>query len=94
MLFADLTLRAGADGATARVHRGVLAAHSRVFREALAATSDDILPLPGKSKAELDVLVAWLYRATRACSRRREPCCVQYYCMLYLAYVLTHTLFC
>ena len=58
----DLTLRAGADGSTARVHRGVVAAFSRVLGDVLGATECDQLPLPGKNKAELDLLVAWLYR--------------------------------
>jgi hypothetical protein len=60
--FTDVTLRAEADGATARVHRGVLAAHSPVLLEALVGTGTDVIPLPGKSKAELDLLVAWIYR--------------------------------
>ena len=61
----DLTLLAGADGSTARVHRGVVAAFSRVFEDVLGATECDELPLPGKSKAELDLLVAWLYHQER-----------------------------
>jgi hypothetical protein len=60
---ADVTLRAEVDGASARVHRGVLATHSRVFKEALLSTAHaDVLPLPGKNGAQLDALVAWLYR--------------------------------
>lgn len=59
----DITLRAEADGATARVHRGVLACHSRVLKEALESTPEtDVLPLPGKSGVELDTLTAWMYR--------------------------------
>ena len=61
----DLTLRAGADGSTARVHRGMVAAFLRVLEDVLGATEDDELPLLGKSKAQLDVLVAWLYRHER-----------------------------
>jgi hypothetical protein len=63
MPFADLTLRAEADGATARVHRGVLATFSPVFEAALRAAPADAreMVLVGKSKAELDLLVAWLY---------------------------------
>ena len=46
------------------MHRGVVAAFSRVLKNALedATTEAGELPLPGKSKAELDLLVAWLYR--------------------------------
>jgi hypothetical protein len=62
LLFTDVTLRAEVDGATARVHRGVLAAYSPVLREAVVGTTSDVIPLPGKSKAELDLLVAWMYR--------------------------------
>ena len=61
----DLTLRAGADGSTARVHRGVMAAFSRVLGDVLGATECDELPLPGKTKAQLDLLVAWFYRQER-----------------------------
>jgi hypothetical protein len=62
LLFTDVTLRAEVDGATARVHRGVLAAYSPVLREAVVGTTCEVVPLPGKSKAELDLLVAWMYR--------------------------------
>ncbi len=64
LLFADITLRAEADGTTARVHRGVLAAFSNAFKRALRATPDaQEIVLLGKNKDELDVLVKWLYRA-------------------------------
>ncbi len=64
MPFADLTLRAEADGATARVHRGVLATFSPVFEAALREAPEDAreMVLVGKSKAELDLLVDWLYQ--------------------------------
>jgi hypothetical protein len=74
--FADLTLRAEADGATARVHRGVLAACSHVFETALREAPADAreMLLLGKSKAELDLLVAWLYQAhTFTMVRRATP---------------------
>lgn len=45
----DLALRAGRDGYTVRVHRGVVAAYSRVLEDVLASTHGDELPLPGKS---------------------------------------------
>ena len=63
--FADLTLRAGVDGATVRVHRGVVATYSRVLREVLMSTNDDTLTLPGKGADEVKLLVAWLYRAEK-----------------------------
>ena len=51
----DLTLRACADGATARVHRDLISLHSRVLREMLDATiahgdDDAVLPLRGALK--------------------------------------------
>jgi hypothetical protein len=60
---ADLTLRAGTDGATARVHRGVLGLHSRVLLEALTtpASPPEELPLPGKNAADLKLLTAFMY---------------------------------
>ena len=60
---ADLTLRAGADGAKARVHRGTLGLHSRVFLEALTvpASPPEELPLPGKSIDDLKLLTAFMY---------------------------------
>jgi hypothetical protein len=73
LLFADVTLRAEGDGATARAHRGVLAALSGVFREALLVGSsgsggggdgppDVVLPLPGKTRRELQLLLGWMYQ--------------------------------
>lgn len=61
--FADLTLRAGADGATARVHRGVVAFQSRVFLDALSAADapPEELPLPSKSADDLKLLTAFMY---------------------------------
>jgi hypothetical protein len=61
--FADLTLRAVADGATARVHRGIVAFHSRVFSNALTTPDSppDELPLPGKDASDLRMLVAYMY---------------------------------
>ena len=63
MPLADVTLRAGADRATARVHRGVLGVHSRIFLEALTLTDSppDELPLPGKTAADLALLTAFMY---------------------------------
>ncbi len=65
MPFADVTLLATADGARARVHRGVLATYSGVFRGALApdvaCDGDAVLPLPGKGAHELNLLVSFLY---------------------------------
>ena len=59
----EVTLRAGADGSTARVSRGVLATFSRIFKDVLSSCKTvDELPLPGKTKAQLDLLVAWLRR--------------------------------
>ena len=60
--FADLTLRAGVDGTTVRVHRGVLATHSCVLRNVLTGTKDDTVPLPFKDGDAVKLLVAWLYR--------------------------------
>ncbi len=63
-MFADITLRAEADGTTDHVHRGVLAAFSNAFKRALCATPNaQEIVLLGKNKDELDVLVKWLYRA-------------------------------
>ncbi len=61
--FADLTLRAVADGSTARVHRGIVAFHSRVFSNALTTPDSppDELPLPGKDASDLRMLVAYMY---------------------------------
>ena len=63
--FADLALRASLDGTTVRVHRGVLATHSRVLRDILLATNDDCLTLPGKCAGDVKLLVAWMYRAEK-----------------------------
>lgn len=66
--FTDVTLRAGADGAIVAAHRGVLARQSRVFSDAFNAelSPNDVFPLPGKTQADLDVLMAYLYpRAAR-----------------------------
>jgi hypothetical protein len=74
--FTDLTLRAEADGAEARVHRGLLATHSRVFAQALQTGAPaDVLPLPGKRAEELALLVAWLYREEKGAynEARRAP---------------------
>jgi len=62
-LFTDLTLRAGTDGATARVHRGIVGQHSHVFLDALTAPAltPEELPLPGKSAADLKLLTAFMY---------------------------------
>jgi hypothetical protein len=58
---ANLTLRAEVDGTSARVQRDALAACSHVFKTALLDAPDAReMVLMGKSKAELDLLVAWL----------------------------------
>jgi len=57
----DLILRAGGDGHTVCVHSGMVAGSSRVLADVLASTEGNELPLPGKSQAELELLVAWLY---------------------------------
>ena len=59
----DVTLRAGADGATVRVHRGELGLHSRIFLELLTKTESpvDALPLPGKTGEDLALLTAFMY---------------------------------
>ena len=61
--FTDVTLRAGADGATVRVHRGELGFHSRFFLEVLSTTETplDELPLPGKTGEDLALLTAFMY---------------------------------
>ncbi len=73
----DLTLRAGGDGATVRVHRGIVAAYSRVLEDVLASTKGDELPLPGKTKADLELLVSWFYRVETFTVVRCGPllCC-------------------
>ena len=60
--YADITLRAEADGATARAHRGVLALHSRVFAAAFAAGTSEECVLLRKTGADLRLLLGWLYR--------------------------------
>ena len=61
----DVTLLASGDGARALVHRGVVATHSRVLAHALdaqpLAERDATLPLPGKTQADLDALLSFLY---------------------------------
>jgi hypothetical protein len=61
--FPDVTLRAEADGATVRLHRGELGFHSRVFLQALTLTDSppDELPLPGKTASDLALLTAFMY---------------------------------
>jgi hypothetical protein len=64
LAFTDVVLRAEADGSTARAHRNILAAHSGVFREALAADVAaplGVLPLPGKREADVQLLLGFLY---------------------------------
>jgi hypothetical protein len=73
----DLTLRAGADGATMRVHAGLLAFNSRVLGEAMRATGgvppkEGVLTLPGKRAEQLQLLVAWLYRCEDLSQARRS----------------------
>ena len=72
LLSADLTLRAGQDGATVLVHRGVLCVHSRVFSELLNATPADDIALSGRTKADLELLVSWLYRCENITQARRR----------------------
>ena len=59
----DLTLRAGLDGETVRVHRGVLGLHSRILLNALTTSNPppEELPLPGKSISDLRLLTAFMY---------------------------------
>jgi hypothetical protein len=87
LLFADVTLRAEGDGATARAHRGVLAALSGVFREALLVGSsgsggggseehrqqEALLPLPGKTRRELQLLLGWMYQSAAGELTRVRP---------------------
>ena len=67
LLFTDMTLIAKGDGTAVKVHRGALAAHSRVFREVLTSCKEgttlahDEYPLEHKTKEDLDILVAYLY---------------------------------
>jgi hypothetical protein len=65
-LLTDVVLRAEADGSTERANRCILVAHSGVFREALAAdvaAPSDTLPLPGKTGADVALLMGYLYPA-------------------------------
>ena len=62
--YTDVTLRALSDGAAFAAHRGVLAKHSVIFCEVLAGctqTSPFVIPLPGKSAADLRLLSGYLY---------------------------------
>ena len=61
--FADITLRAGADGATVRLHRGELALHSGILSDLLSTAEPppDEIPLPGKSASDLALLTAFMY---------------------------------
>ena len=58
---ANVTLRAGADGATATVPSHVLAQLARVFADALTLPSEQPaeVPLPGTTREDLDLLL-WL----------------------------------
>jgi hypothetical protein len=90
LLLTDVLLHAEGDGSTARAHRGVLATHSGVFRQALAADvaspmDTTTLPLPGKTETELRLLMGYLYPADSRsecftldnimCTCERVNCC-------------------
>ena len=73
LLFTDMKLIAKGDGTAVKVHRGVLAAHSRIFREVLTSCEEGTAlvhyeyPLEHKTKEDLDILLAYLYpRSSRA----------------------------
>jgi hypothetical protein len=68
-----LTLRAGVDGATARVQHGAVVAYVRVLADALDATDCDELPLPGKSKTELDAPAVPAETTSADARRSRTP---------------------
>ena len=61
---ADVELRAELDGTVMRVHRGVLAMHSRVFSAALkeADSKTQHIVVSGKSGADLMLMLSWMYR--------------------------------
>ena len=62
-LFTDATLVAD-DGATRPAHRGVLAAHSRLFHSMLTSDmSITSIPLKGKCEADLEMLINYMYPA-------------------------------
>jgi hypothetical protein len=72
LLYTDCVLRACGDGAAAGAHRGVLAAHSRVLADLFASGACDapplcVVPLPGKTRADLDALLAFMYPPQRDC---------------------------
>jgi hypothetical protein len=93
MASTDLKLRAGADGTTARVHSGLLAFHSRVLADAMAATGgirmavppeSGMLTLPGKRAPQLQLLVTWLYRCeqlTKVRNAESTAARLAYYCI-------------
>ena len=97
LLYADVTLRAEGDGATARAHRGVLAAYSGVFRDALlslggtsSADRDIVIPLPGKSAAQLELLLGWMYRREKAEQLTPVRTCDAIDALLHCALPLAH----
>ena len=79
----DLTLRAGTDGATARVHRGIVVFQSRVFLDALSAPDSppEELSLPGKDAEDLRMLVAFMY-PRRARTETFTADCIVRFCEL------------
>ena len=58
---ADLTLAACADDSSIRVHRGLLLSLSNKFAAIALATTGKELPLPGRTGAEVELLVGWMY---------------------------------
>ena len=61
--YADVTLRAGEDGAEMRVHATYLMELSGVFAGLLSgdvALKDNVIPLPGKTVTELKLLCSFL----------------------------------
>ena len=61
----DLTLWGGADDCTIRIHRGLLLTLSTKFAATTLATSGKELTLPGKTGAEVTLLVGWMYHRLR-----------------------------
>ena len=68
LLFTDIKLVAGCDGTEVKMHRGVLAAASSVFRDIFASGAtmreDGTLPMPGKTGEDLELLKQCMYVIT------------------------------
>jgi len=69
LLFTDVTLVAGVDGAEKGMHRGVLAAASSVFFDAFTSGASlgesDKFTLPGKTSSDLELLQHCIYPTAR-----------------------------